>query len=605
MSFADVLKKRAEETGQKVIEAEKPVIEKAENKSAFAAALQQRKATQDPNQINTEFDTGSIPVWSFSTLKDYEQCPYRVYLAKIEKKPQKQSDAASRGEAIHQMAEDFVRAGTGEVPKELSKFDIAFRDLQQLFADGKVIMEENWGIRKDWSPCDWKDPDIWGRAKLDVFVQESETAAKIIDHKGLPLDTPIPTPDGWATMASLQVGDYVFDKDGRPTQVTVKSRVKNIGVFKLTFDDTTEIRCDEEHLWYMFDGTTKPVTELIVGDCLPIAKPLELPEQDLPLDPYVLGYWLGNGKHTSGEISAALDDEEALRKIFTTRGFELSGQAYLKNGSKGWAATIKGIRGHLSRIGVRGNKHIPAPYLRGSYEQRKSLLQGLMDSDGSANAFRRSAVFCNTNPVLMRQAYELACSLGLRAKVHTLQAMGFGKTVTAFQMTFRPVGFNPFLLPRKADKMRWEEWGPGLSNRRRIVRIERIDSVPTQCIAVAADSHTYLCGDQFCVTHNTGKKFGNELKHGDQGLSYALHAFHRYPELETFKVEFWYLDHAETLERLFTRRQLGILLPRYHRRAQDMTTAKVFPAKPNCNNCRWCAYGNGKFGTGDCEFAEK
>ena len=286
MSFADVLKKRAEETGQKVIEAEKPVVEKAENKSAFAAALQQRKATKDPNQIVVEFDTGAIPVWSFSSLKDYEQCPYRVYLAKIEKKPQKQSDAASRGEAIHQMAEDFVRNGTGEVPKELSKFDIAFRDLQQLFADGKVIMEENWGIRKDWSPCEWKDPDIWGRAKLDVFIRESETAGKIVDHK-------------------------------------------------------------------------------------------------------------------------------------------------------------------------------------------------------------------------------------------------------------------------------------------------------------------------------SGKKFGNELKHGDQGLSYALHAFHRYPEIETFKVEFWYLDHAETLERLFTRRQLGILLPRYHKRAQDMTTAKVFPAKPNCNNCRWCAYGNGKFGTGDCEFAEK
>ena len=286
MSFANVLKSRAEATGQKEIIAEKVVAEKAEDKGAFAAALQKRKVVQDPNKIETEFETGSVPVWSFSTLKDYEQCPYRVYLAKIEKKPQKQSDAASRGETIHQMAEDFVRTEGGEVPKELAKFDIAFRELQQLHADGKVIMEENWGIRKDWSPCEWKDPDIWGRAKLDVFVRESETAAKIIDHK-------------------------------------------------------------------------------------------------------------------------------------------------------------------------------------------------------------------------------------------------------------------------------------------------------------------------------TGKKFGNELKHGDQGMSYALYAFHRYPEIDTFKVEFWYLDQAETLERLFTRRHLGILLPRYHKRARDMTSAKTFPAKPNCNNCRWCAYGHGKFGTGDCEFAEK
>lgn len=286
MNFADVLKSRAEATGQKEIIAEKVVAEKADDKSAFADALQRRRGEQDPNQIATVFDTGSIPVWSFSSLKDYEQCPYRVYLAKIEKKPQKQSDAASRGEAMHQMAEDFVRADGGEVPSALAKFDMAFRELQQLHADGKVIMEENWGIRKDWSPCEWKDPDIWGRAKLDVFVRESESAAKIIDHK-------------------------------------------------------------------------------------------------------------------------------------------------------------------------------------------------------------------------------------------------------------------------------------------------------------------------------SGKKFGNELKHGDQGLSYALHAFHRYPGIDTFKVEFWYLDQAETLERLFTRRQLGVLLPRYHKRARDMTSAKTFPAKPNCNNCRWCAYGHGKFGTGDCEFAEK
>lgn len=605
MNFGDVLKQRAEATGQKVVEGEKPVVEKAETKDAFAAALQKRVAVKDPNQIETDFTTGSIPVWSFSTLKDYEQCPYRVYLAKIEKKPQKQSDAASRGEAIHQMAEDFVRAEGGEVPKELSKFDIAFRELQQLHADGKVIMEENWGIRKDWSPCDWKDPDIWGRAKLDVFVQESETAAKIVDHKGLPLTTPLPTPEGWTTMGSVQVGDYVFDKDGRPTQVTHKSKVKNIGVYKLTFDDTTEIQCDEEHLWYMFDGSTKAVTELLVGDCIPVAKPLELPEADLPLDPYVLGYWLGNGKHTSGEICASDEDEADLRRIFAARGYELSHGGYRKAGTKAWSTTVRGIRGKLTAIKVRGNKHIPAPYLRASYAQRVALLQGLMDSDGSANAFRKSAVFCNTNPTLMAQVYELAGSLGLRAKVHTMQAMGFGKTVTAFQMTFRPMGFNPFLLPRKANKIQWDTWGPGVSNRRRITAITRVESVQTQCIAVAAESRTYLCGDQFCVTHNTGKKFGNELKHGDQGLSYALHAFNRYPEIDTFKVEFWYLDHAETLERLFTRRQLGILLPRYHKRARDMTSAKTFPAKPNCNNCRWCAYGYGKFGTGDCEFAEK
>lgn len=39
MNFGDVLKQRAEATGQTVIECEKPVVEKAETKDAFAAAL--------------------------------------------------------------------------------------------------------------------------------------------------------------------------------------------------------------------------------------------------------------------------------------------------------------------------------------------------------------------------------------------------------------------------------------------------------------------------------------------------------------------------------------------------------------------------------------
>ena len=76
MNFADALKKRAEEKGHVAIEATKPVVEKAEDKGAFAAALAKRNEAKDPNAIDVEFGTGTIPVWSFSTLKDYEACPF-------------------------------------------------------------------------------------------------------------------------------------------------------------------------------------------------------------------------------------------------------------------------------------------------------------------------------------------------------------------------------------------------------------------------------------------------------------------------------------------------------------------------------------------------
>lgn len=104
----------------------------------------------------------------------------------------------------------------------------------------------------------------------------------------------------------------------------------------------------------------------------------------------------------------------------------------------------------------------------------------------------------------------------------------------------------------------------------------------------------------------TGRKFGNEMKHSDQGLAYALCAYHRFPEIDSFKIEFLYLDEGAKMERNLSRRQLEVLLPRYHNRALAMTTAKTFPAKSNANSCRFCAYGNNKnkqgkpYGTGTC-----
>lgn len=110
------------------------------------------------------------------------------------------------------------------------------------------------------------------------------------------------------------------------------------------------------------------------------------------------------------------------------------------------------------------------------------------------------------------------------------------------------------------------------------------------------------------VDYKTGRKFGNEMKHGDQGLCYALHVFHRFPEVDFIEVEFWYLDQGEKMCRSFGRRQLAAILPRYHRRAEKMTTETKFIAKPNGESCRFCPYGSNKnkqgihYGTAVCKF---
>ena len=104
------------------------------------------------------------------------------------------------------------------------------------------------------------------------------------------------------------------------------------------------------------------------------------------------------------------------------------------------------------------------------------------------------------------------------------------------------------------------------------------------------------------IDHKTGMKFGNEIKHGDQGMSYALNAMNRFPKMESFTMEFWYLDHNTKMVKRFTRRMLTKFLPRYHRRAIALTTAKAedFRAKPSRDNCLFCPFGTGKFGNGHC-----
>lgn len=123
-----------------------------------------------------------IKTVSFSLLKQFESCKYAAFLSKVKKFKGPSSEAADRGTAMHQDAEDCVRDGT-PVPKSLQRFETGFIKLQEEYAEGRVILEEEWGFTKDWEPVTWSDPNLWLLMKLDVFHREDETSARVIDHK--------------------------------------------------------------------------------------------------------------------------------------------------------------------------------------------------------------------------------------------------------------------------------------------------------------------------------------------------------------------------------------------------------------------------------------
>ena len=331
-------------------------------------------------------------------------------------------------------------------------------------------------------------------------------AARPAIGKALALDTALPTPTGWTTMGDVQVGDQLLAADGTPTTVVATTDVLvDRPCYRVTFDDGTTIVADAQHQWAtrtradrcQRDGGTPSIwtTEEIHGTvrCLTAdrranhsvetARPLRLPEADLLVDPYLLGVWLGDGHSASARFTSA-DPEIAMH--IEGRGYEP-------------VSLLVGLRG----LGVLGAKHIPAAYLRASERQRRDLLAGLLDTDGTVNPTGSPQITLTDEP-LARDVRELVHSLGYRTGWSTRAVAGRSEaTSTAFTLTFT-TDDEVFGLERKklVHKERRRPSTPRL-RQRCIVSVEPVESVPVRCVEIDHPSHLYLASEAMVPTHNS------------------------------------------------------------------------------------------------------
>lgn len=102
------------------------------------------------------------------------------------------------------------------------------------------------------------------------------------------------------------------------------------------------------------------------------------------------------------------------------------------------------------------------------------------------------------------------------------------------------------------------------------------------------------------VDYKTGKKFGNEIKHGDQCLNYAAAVVAKHPEIQLVHTELWYLDQNELTYNRYTKSKCEAALARYDKRHKAVTEATRFPPNPNIHSCKWCPYKPEPAGTGHC-----
>lgn len=351
-------------------------------------------------------------------------------------------------------------------------------------------------------------------------TMEGAEVSFMVADEALALDTPIPTPDGWTTPANIQVGDWIYGSDGRPVRVSYVTPVfEGRPCSRVTFSDGASIVCDDGHLWdvKVVGSSTRGVwsTSRMREDgrrlCVPRMRPAVMPVQDVPVDPWLLGYWLGNGSARWASVTCHEDDAQFVIDRARERGVPL---ADIVKGGKGKAVcvSLKGspdgrlyskdgssFRARLSSVGLLGNKHIPAVYFRASVGQRLELVRGLMDSDGSINS-NGSAVFVNHDKGLVDGLVQLLASLGVHASVSSRVDERWEHRPTTYKVSFRPdTDLNVFALPRKAQLVR----EPSARRFRSIESITPVPSVPVRCIEVEADDHLFVAGEGWVVTHNT------------------------------------------------------------------------------------------------------
>lgn len=237
-----------------------------------------------------------------------------------------------------------------------------------------------------------------------------------------------------------------------------------------------------------------------------IAEELQLPEADLLVDPYALGAWLGDGYSANGNI-CGIDNEifDKVGRTHRTKEMKVSES----HGENLRIVQVVGLKEDLKQLDLLHNKHIPADYLRGSFEQRLALLQGLMDTDGTVDK-NGSCELGISDERIMNGALELIRSLGIKASM-TMREMSYRyvdrktgeseirKAKDNYRINFT-TNLPVFHLSRKAERLPTElrETQKWLY----VKSIEPVDPVPARCIQVDSPDSTYLCAG-FVPTHNT------------------------------------------------------------------------------------------------------
>jgi phage terminase large subunit-like protein len=381
--------------------------------------------------------------------------------------------------------------------------------------------------RKRWEKLR-RPEQVPGMYHQDTWVTHLTMAGRGFG-KELALDTPILTANrGWITMGDIEVGDVVFDESGAECNVTFVSEPTNAKpMFRLNFSDGSSLVASDTHEWLTSSAlerkasrrnggelraTVRETIELYAtqkhgsrGDTnhsIQLCKPIVFSQiQELKVDPYMLGVWLGDGASKERVLHLSNRDESYI----------VSGIDCIENGFRkqynGYAKyriemdTWQAMRSH----GLSGNKHIPRQFMSATVAERKSLLAGIIDTDGTISTKSACEItLCNER--LAHDVHELIIGLGIKAVIKKSAATLNGKTVgDRWRITFTIYTGHeiPVRSSFKAGRIKPAGKQSTRQAHRMIRSVVRTANVPCRCISVDSPSRLYLAGRHLIPTHNT------------------------------------------------------------------------------------------------------
>ena len=351
---------------------------------------------------------------------------------------------------------------------------------------------------------------------------------------------PTPTKEGFTLMGDLKIGDSVFAQDGTLTKVTGIFEQGEQDIYKVTFQDGRVAYCHEEHLWTVKtfkDGIWKTrMLKDMIKDFkrespwkkehgredpynykyyIPQCGPVQYPHVNVPIDPWVLGCFIGNGCCTCKSLTFSSPDSVIPEKIANLYGFTVrknpANYDYVFYDNTGkpvkTADFFKDVPSMISCYSR--DKQIPTEYMINDVDTRLAVLQGLMDTDGSVvvGDNRYHLRFTSTSEPLLKQVVQLLYSFGYSGSIMCDKRVE--KYVDGYcgDVIFRvPHSVKPMFFKCVSKKMvaqqSLELSQKNYYNDLLIKDISFSHREKCRCIMVDHPAHMYLTED-FIVTHNT------------------------------------------------------------------------------------------------------